>query len=93
MDKDYIAHLIHTKGTKYLEKAFQKVCEEKINDAIVAFQQGVTDYFLGEYSEERCTDDEHYEGGVNFGDFLATARQLQVLQNKSQGMKEPLNEQ
>ena len=64
MDKDYIAH----------EKAFQKVCEEKINEAIVSFQQGVTDYFLGdkrlEYSEERCTVDEHYEGGVNFADFL-----------------------
>jgi len=76
MDKDYIAH----------ERVSQRVCEEKINDAIVAFQQGVTDYFLGnkrlEYSEERCTYDKHYEGGVNFGDFLATARQLQVLQNK-----------
>ena len=82
MDKDYIAH----------EREFQKVCEEKINDAIVAFQQGVADYFLGEYSEERCTDDEYYEGGVNFGDFLATARQLQILQlnqwseKQSQGM-------
>jgi len=64
MNKDYIAH----------EREFQRVCEEKINDAIVSFQQGVTDYFLGnkrlEYSEERCTYDKHYEGGVNFGDFL-----------------------
>ena len=64
MNKDYIAH----------EREFQRVCEEKINDAIVSFQQGVTDYFLGnkrlEYSEERCTYDKHYERGVNFGDFL-----------------------
>ena len=88
MDRDYITH-----ERASLHYNIQRVCEEKINDAIVAFQQGVADYFLGEYSEERCTDDEHYEGGVNFGDFLATARQLQVLQNKSQGMKEPLNEQ
>ena len=68
MNKDYIAH----------EKEFQKVCEEKINEAIVSFQQGVTDYFKGdkrlEYSEERCTYDEHYEGGVNFADFLKSTQ-------------------
>ena len=49
-------------------------CKEEINEAIVSFQQGVTDYFKGdkrlEYSEERCTYDKHYEGGVNFADFL-----------------------
>ena len=68
MNKDYIAH----------EREFQRVCEEKINDAIVALQEGVTDYFKGdkrlEYSEERCTYDKHYEGGVNFADFLKSTQ-------------------
>ena len=57
-------------------------CKEEINEAIVSFQQGVTDYFKGEYSyikgkhvvsnkmEERCANDEHYESGVNFAHFL-----------------------
>ena len=76
MDKEYIAH----------EREFQRVCEEKINDAIVAFQQGVADYFLGEYSEERCTDDEHYEGGVNFGDFLYCTQSDMIIDGKHKSL-------
>jgi len=78
MDKEYIEH----------KKAFQIACKLQINEAIVSFQQGVTDYFKGEYAyiegkhvvsnkmEERCANDEHYESGVNFADFLSRVQKV-----------------